>query len=153
MVALLVMVSAYIFLKEYGRYLARVEKLEAMKVRLRVSRNQLQETTRKHRVFSRVQTFLNRTKSLGLTHKKWATYNVNIEEPVTFDTLEQILNQCNNTPLYYFNPISLQITATADSEETPNRTANQSGQIILSKEDRGDITIDLKGSFIVREKL
>ncbi len=149
--AILVMVSGYFFLKEYGFCLAQEERLETLNVRLGISKQQLQETTRKQRIFSRVQAFLNHANALGLQEKKWATYNVNIEEPVTFDAFEQILEQCNQTPLFYFNPISLQITTAIDSEQ--NKSPNKPSQSGLPEEKDGDILINLKGSFIVRDKL
>lgn len=149
--AILVMVSCYFFLKEYGFCLAQEERLETLNVRLDISKNQLQETTRKQRVFSRVQTFLNHAKALGLHEKKWAIYNVNIEEPVTFDAFELILEQCNQTPLFYFNPISLQMTTAIDSEQ--KKKSNESNQSGLPGAKDGDILINLKGSFIVRDKL
>jgi hypothetical protein len=150
--AILVMVSGYFFLKEYGSCLTQEERLEALNVRLGISKNQLQETTRKQRIFSRVQTFLNQAKALGLHEKKWATYNVNIEEPVTFEDFEQILGQCKQTPLFYFNPISLQITTAIDEELNKNPNSNRSNRSALPEEKDGDILINLKGSFIVREK-
>jgi hypothetical protein len=151
--AILVMVSGYFFLKEYGFCLAQTEKLETLNVRLGISKNQLQEATRKQRIFFRVQTFLNHANALGLHEKKWATYNVNIEEPVTFDAFDQILEQCNQTPLFYFNPISLQITTAMDTEQNKNKNPNESNRSALPKEKDGDILINLKGSFIVRDKL
>ncbi len=150
--AILVMVSGYFFLKEYGFCLAQEERLEALNVRLNISKNQLQETTRKQRIFTRVQTFLNQANTLGLHEKKWATYNVNIEEPVTFEAFEQILEQCKQTPLFYFNPISLEITTAIDEEPNKNPSSNQSNRSALPEKKDGDILINLKGAFIVREK-
>ena len=101
------LIAAYFFLTAYNRYAIRQEKKEVLTVRVRILKQQKRETERKKRIISRVNDFINRARSLGLEKNRWSVYDINIDEPVTFFEMEQILEQCENSSVYYFKPISL----------------------------------------------
>jgi dTDP-4-dehydrorhamnose reductase len=148
--AILIMAAGYFSLKELGRYVAVMKKLENQEIRLQLVRSQLQQSNRIRKVIDRIQRFLNRAKTLGLTEKKWATYNVSVEEPVTYDEFQQILDQCNHTALFYFNPIRLHISRSSGTEsDAPPRPRTPGAGSAEQK--NGDLLINLKGAFVIRE--
>lgn len=149
--AALIITAGYFSLGDYGRYISGVKKLENQKMRLQLAQSQLQQSNRIQKIVDRVQRFVTQAKALGLTEKKWATYNVSVEEPVTFDAFQQILDQCNHTSLFYFKPIRLQISRPAGTgiNETPSPRA--SGDLKSAAQEAGDLLINLKGAFIIRE--
>jgi len=83
---------------------------------------------------------------MGLEEKKWAVYNVDIQDTVTFAEMKTILKQCSNGDSHYFKPISFHIKslkATGDTDKT-------SGRIFENKS--GDIQMTLKGAFVVKNQ-
>ena len=63
----------------------------------------------KNHTLSLAKKFIKKAKSLHLTQKEWASDQINLNQPVTYLELEQLLNQCANTPDYYFKPSFLKI--------------------------------------------
>jgi hypothetical protein len=59
---------------------------------------------------SRTKKFVEKAESLNLTRKSWAVDKINLDQTITFLELEQLLNQCTNSPDYYFKPSLLKIT-------------------------------------------
>jgi len=92
----------------------------------------------------KINNFLHNAKSLGLEQNKWAVYNVDIEDAVTFSQMKTILKQCSNSNSHYFRPVSFHIKslkATGNYEKVPGKTfENESGDILMT----------LKGAFVVK---
>lgn len=125
-----------------------------MERRVRLLKQQKREAQRKWRILTRVNTFVDKASSLGLVGKKWDTYDVNIQEPVTFFEMEQILNQCLNSPSYYFKPIALHanISPESDGHESDEKIEKKTSSSADSPERKeGDLMLTLRGAFIVRQ--
>ena len=85
---------------------------------------------------------------MGLEENRWAVYDINIEEPVTFSEMEQILNQCANSSAYYFKPIIFHAKTMKKLDKEKMKKA-----ISVNSEDakQGDMLLTLKGVFYVRD--
>lgn len=154
MLAVFFFIAAYFFLTAYNRYAVRQEKKEALTVRVRILKQQQREAERKKRIISRVNDFMNRAGSFGLEKNRWSVYDINIDEPVTFFEIEQILNQCQNSSAYYFKPISLyaKTPQKSDKNRESDKKKTKKTTSADSRETReGDIMLTLRGAFVVRE--
>ena len=141
-------------------------KKEILAVRLRVIKQQKKEAERKVRILAKLNDFVHRARSLGLEESGWDFYEVYIDEPVTFFELEQMLNQCTNSPAYYFKPVSLHAKAgpgaKPDNRTRPEFTSNIEEKSVVDKKtapvtpagsreaQKGDVLLTLKGAFVVR---
>jgi len=107
---------------------------------------------RKRRILLRVKNFIDKADALGLEENRWATYKVNIAQGTAFFEMEQIVNQCVNTPSYYFRPVSLYIKTNGESDnnETQEKPVLKSTE--LSEDQVGDVILTLNGAFVVRHK-
>ena len=104
----------------------------------------------KRRILHRVKKFIDQADSLGLEENRWATYEVNIAQGTAFFEMEQILNQCVNTPSYYYRPVLLHIKTygtSNDSNETEQMKSAES-----SEDQVGDVVLTLNGAFVVRHR-
>ena len=81
------------------------QKMETLKVRLRVMAHQRKDVEKTRLQLARLHGFMQKAAHLGLDQQNWASYDVNIQEPVTFAQMARILNQCVNTPDHYFKPL------------------------------------------------
>jgi hypothetical protein len=144
--------TAYFFIHTYRQFIHMSEKVAALTVRTRVMEQQRTELENKKRVLSRVSGYMAKVKSLGLEKDRWTVFDVNVETPVTFATMEQILNQCTNSTSYYFKPVSLRIrTALAQDEENPGQ-AESTHTSPSDEGERRDGSLMIKGAFIARNK-
>ena len=105
LVVLFLMAGRY-FLTGYKAYVAHKEK-KAVLVRQVRRLSQLQnEREQQLQSILRINNFINNAKLLGLEQNKWALYNVDIQDTVTFAEMKTILKQCSNADSHYFRPIS-----------------------------------------------
>ena len=107
---------------------------------------------RKKRILYRVKKFIDTADALGLEESRWATYEVNIAQGVEFYEMEQIVNQCINTPSYYFRPVLLHVKTNGESDnneisEKPDLKSSE-----FSEDQVGDVLLTLNGAFVVRHK-
>ena len=143
--------ASYFFLTAYNRYDISRGKVEVMETRVRLLKQQKREAQRKWRILTRVNAFVDKAASLGLEGKKWANYDVNIQEPVTFFEMEQILNQCSNSSSYYFKPIALHANISPESDGKIVKKTSTSNSADSRKSKEGDLMLTLRGAFIVRQ--
>lgn len=143
LVVLCLMAGRY-FLTGYKAYVAHKEK-KAVLVRQVKWLSQLQ-SERKQNLHSiiRINNFINNAKLLGLEQNKWAVYNVDIQDTVTFAEMKTILKQCSNGDSHYFKPVSFHIK----SLKATNDKDKASGRIF--ENEAGDILMTLKGAFVVK---
>jgi len=107
----------------------------------------------KRRILHRVKKFIDKADSLGLEKNKWSTYEVNIAQGTAFFEIEQILNQCVNTPSYYYRPVLLHIKTNGDSNDSNETEEKPDLKSTESFEDQvGDVLLTLNGAFVVRHK-
>jgi len=140
-------IAAHFFLTTYNRYFINRKKAEVLTVQARLLKQQKNETeVKKHSIFQ-ANNFIDRARSLGLEENRWAVYDINIEEPVTFSEMEQILNQCANSSAYYFKPIIFYAKTVRELDKGKMKKA-----ISADSQDtkQGDMLLTLKGVFYVR---
>ncbi len=124
-----------------------------MTLQLKLLKQQQNEIRRKEKILYQVEDFVRNAKALGLEETRWSFYNVNIQEPVTFTEMEQILDQCANSSSYYFKPDLLHVRLVSDSDLKPEKTKASSSSSAESLDTKvPDIHLTLRGSFIVRHK-
>ncbi|MCD6560387.1 MAG: hypothetical protein J7L16_01335 [Deltaproteobacteria bacterium] len=119
--------------------------------RIRLVKQQKRELMRMKRIIKKEHDIVDRAQVLGIVRDNWDYYNVDIEEPVSYQEAGEILSQAVNTGSYYFKPeilkIKKDITHKADNkEESPSHSADSRG----IKE--GDIFLTLKGTFAARRR-
>jgi hypothetical protein len=141
--------AAFFFVKTYDQYSARQEKALALAIKFKALESQKIEMARRSRTLLAVKRFMDRAHDLGLEKDRWIYYDVNIQEPVSFPEMEQILNQCNNSTAAYYKPISLQIKKmTSDRVQATDRATSRSAS--SSSAAKTDLLITLSGKFLAR---
>lgn len=140
------LVAGRYFLTGYKLYAAHKEKKVVLARQVKWL-SQL-ESERKQKLHSilRINNFVNNAKLMGLEEKKWAVYNVDIQDTVTFAQMKTILKQCSNTDSHYFKPISFHIKslkATGNTDKTSER---------MFENKTGDILMTIKGAFVVKNQ-
>jgi hypothetical protein len=146
--AIFFFIAAHFFLTTYNRYFINRKKAEVLTLQARLLKQQKNEAElKKHSIF-RANNFIDRARSLGLEENGWAVYDINIEEPVTFSEMEQILNQCANSSAYYFKPIIFYAKTVRELDKEKMKKA-----ISVNSEDtkQGDMLLTLKGVFYVSD--
>jgi len=111
--------------------------------------DQKKEIDSKRRIVRLTKDFLAQTNSHRLEKNNWATHEVNLEQPVYFFDLEQIINQCNSTSDYYFRPVSLHLKTRQAIEEEAREDSVNNRPLPSPEVQAGDLMLTLKGQFIV----
>ncbi len=144
-------VSSYFFLNTYHRYALNQERLRVTNREARLVKEYQQEMKRKERILAQVDTFVIRAKAFGIEKNRWAYYNVNIQEAVSFPELDGILTQTVNTSSYYFKSVAFY--AKRALEPGSGATAKQPRTISASSPEtkKGDILLTLRGAFVVKQ--
>ena len=125
--------------------------MDVLSRRIRLAKQQKRELARRKRIIKKEHDIVDRAQVLGIVRDNWDYYNVDIEEPVSYQEAEEILSQTVNTGSYYFKPGTLKIKKdipheAGNKEEPPSHSADSRG----TKE--GDIFLTLKGTFAVRRR-
>jgi hypothetical protein len=139
-IAILFFIAAHLFLTAYTRYVIAREKVLLLTGEDKLLKEQKRELERKNQILSQVGNFIDKADKLGLEKDRWAAYEVNIQEPVSFSEMEQILTQCTNSSSYYFKPIMLHVKK---SSSTP---------AVSPDKKMGDVLLTLRGAFVVRHR-
>jgi len=145
-------ISAHFFLTAYNRYILNQEKLKVLTRQVRLLKQQQREVERKESIMVRVNNFINRARSLGLEKERWAFYDVNIEEPVSFPDAENILTQTANSSSYYFKPMTFHVKTEIESETKAKQKRPPSTSADSPETKKGDILLTLRGAFVVKQK-
>lgn len=150
--AVILVATAFLFFRTYGRYQWLHATLTQADRELRVLSMQRKEMEAKARILAKTRSFVKRAQALGLEKNRWDTYEVEIKEPVTFPEAREILSQTGSAGSYYFIPLYLhmntdlsQMKEAAGSGKTP-QSSDASGT------KKGDVFMDLKGTFLVRAR-
>jgi len=133
--------TGYFSLGAYNRYASLCERQAHLSRQQQLLLQKKEEIVRKNQILSQVQNFLERAKSLGLEKEKWAVYEVNVQEAMSFAEAEQVLSQCAYSSFAYYVPALLEIKA-VDSLKTNLPGAQK----------KGDLFITLRGRFVARQK-
>jgi hypothetical protein len=126
-------------------------KVEVLTVRTRSLRHQVGELGQKVRVLNRVDQFMAQAASRGLLADQWSTYLVHIDDQVSFQALERIVEQCTHSKGLYFRPDSFHVAVgqPADADGRLVQHAAPSGGADGSGEP-ADVVLGLQGAFLVR---
>ena len=146
--AIFFFIAAHFFLTTYNRYFINRKKAEVLTLQARLLKQQKNEAEHKKHGIFRANNFIDRANSLGLEENRWAVYDINIEEPVTFSEMEQILNQCANSSAYYFKPI---IFYAKTVQELDKEKMKKAISVKAQETKQRDMLLTLKGVFYVRD--
>lgn len=144
LLVVLCLVTGLYFLTGYKAYVEHQEKKAVLVQKVRWLTQLQSNREQKLQSIMKINNFVNNAKLLGLEENKWAIYNVDIQDTVTFAEMKTILKQCSNTDSHYFSPVSFHIKslkATGDMDKTSGRTFENK---------TGDILMTLKGAFVVK---
>jgi len=150
--AVIVVVAAFLFMGTYSRYQRLHATLGQADRELRILSRQQAELQAKNRILARTRSFVERAKSLGLERNRWDTYEVEIKEPVTFPEAREILSQTGSGGSYYFIPRYLHMTKDLSQMKEGAGSAKTAKPDDASGPKKGDVLMDLKGSFLVRAR-
>jgi hypothetical protein len=101
------------------------------------------ELKRKQKMMAQADLFARQVEAFRLAQKDWSYYDVNVQGPFSFDTAKQIIEQCSDSDLAYYWPMSL-VVKVAGKE--PKKGAKASAVA-----DQGDVQINVTGQFIARQ--
>jgi hypothetical protein len=78
----------------------------------------------------------------GLSPTYWTVYDINLQEMVSFDKADRILNQCASSKVAYFQPLSLQI-------KIPQKQTQ--GDDATKPDTKKDLTLSVHGKFVAKQ--
>lgn len=146
LLVVLCLLAGRYFLTGYKVYVAHREQKSALIRQVKwLSQLQSERKQNLHGIL-RINNFVNNAKLMGLEEHKWAVYNVDIQDTVTFAEMKTILKQCSNGDSHYFKPASFHIKslkAIGDTDKTSER---------IFENKTGDILMTLKGAFVVKNQ-
>jgi len=148
---ILFIVSAYFFLNTYHRYVLNQERLRVANREARLVKQYQQEMKRKERILAQVNTFVTRAKASGIEKNRWAYYNVNIQEAVSFPEISGILTQTVNTSSYYFKPVAFYAKRAPQPQIAGPAKKPSSTSAASPETKKEDILLTLRGAFVVRQ--
>jgi hypothetical protein len=159
LVALLLLGGAgHFFLSAYQNHQAQQSRLERIRFRQDFVNRQMAELQHKIKVIKQVNAFAGGAADLGLVPANWTRYEVDIETPLRFPALADILRQCTSTAYYYFQPDHLKVhlagQPAADgggADDQIQSTKGSAEEDAISSEG-GDLLLQLKGSFLARRR-
>ncbi len=141
-----------LYLHSYGRHKSLEQKLDTLTCRLAIMDQQKKELERKTRILTRIRRFVEKAQQVGLEKSKWAFYDVNIEEPVSYTQLDQILGQCVNTESFYFKPAYFHAALLSEKDKQKISHDSSTDSADSHSTGRSDLMLSLKGTFIIKNK-
>ena len=138
------LISVHFFFFSYHDLKYTRDGLDALKVRSRLMRKEKADRDRARRMLDQVHQFMDKSRDLGLSEVQWMTYDVTINEPVSFLEFSRILEQCANTSSYYFRPITL-------DARLPRVEDFEGPKGELTEGHQGDVLLTLSGRFLVKK--
>lgn len=124
-----------------------LKKEKNLKIDLKLLLEQQTEINNKKVSITKFKSFIDTALKLELTSTGWTTLTTDINEPVTYLELEQILNQCANNNSFYFKPEIIDIKKQLPENSTGKSNAKK--EVIVEGK---DVNLTLKGTFIVKNK-
>ena len=128
-------------------------QVDALTVRTRIMRHQAGEREQKLRVLQRVKQFVENAEEQHLSPNDWSTYEVNVQDAVTFRELAQIVEQCVHNKNLYYRPIAFHVAMGQDNNSQPVQSEQIEPVVLDADSSDGkpsDVAVDLKGTFLVR---
>jgi hypothetical protein len=154
--------AGHFFLNAYRNHQTQQARLERIRFRQDFVSRQRAELQQKIKVIKQVNAFTDGAEDLGLMPSNWIHYEVNIEAPLRFPVLADILRQCTSTGYYYFQPDHLKVhlaeRSASEGEDLGEKTPSASASAETTTEsvevnaEEGDLFLQLKGSFLARRR-
>jgi hypothetical protein len=141
-VAALFGLGVHVFVQAYSGYLGQSKSYDQIKRQVRLLTTQKNELILKQRLLTATNQFIKMADLAGLSPDRWTVYDINLQEAVGFDKADQILNQCVNSKVAYFQPLSLQI-------KIPQKQMR--GNKTIEPDLKEDLTLSVQGKFIARQ--
>jgi hypothetical protein len=134
--------AAYAFLAAYAYYGMQQEQLAARTMRLSMMTQRQRELLRQREVLEQVRQFNDSINAFKLDRRDWLFYDVNVQGDFNYEAAQQIIQQCSDSELAYYWPISLEVKSVDKPDKgapaTPGHTP------------RGDVQLTVKGQFVAR---
>lgn len=128
-------------------------RAESMTVRTRLMKHQIGEMEQKLRVLQRVAHFVERAHELRLAPESWSTYEVNVQEAMTFEKLSHMIEQCRHGKDIIFKPTTFHVAlhhgdgaAAGDSVAATPVPLDSNA----TKDDTSEVGLALQGAFVIR---
>lgn len=144
---MLFLISSYLLLTSLNNRDSVLKKEKNLKIDLKLLLEQQTNINNKKIAITKFKRFIDTALKLELTSTGWTTLTTDINEPVTYLELEEILNQCANNNSFYFKPEIIEIKKQL-SENATGKSKAKKGVIAEGK----DVNLTLKGTFIVKNK-
>jgi hypothetical protein len=159
LVTLLLLAGAgHFFLNAYQNHQMQRARLERVRFRQDFVKRQMAELQHKINVIEQVNAFSGGAADLGLVPANWTRYEVDIEAPLKFPALADILRQCTSTATYYFLPDYLKVhlagqpTLDGGEQDDLSPSTEASAEADAVRAEAGDLFLQLKGSFLARRR-
>jgi|GEM_PF-6888891 len=150
--AVVFVVTAHVFFKAYDRYVTEKCALRILtEQRARLETRQGEEAKKRRKV-RRVNDFVSRAGSLGMVPSSWRRYDVDLEEPLSFQEAATVLQATVNSEFYYFAPESLHVRTAVASQKRQDPEAPVSPPEEGVEMEGKDLWLTLTGSFVVRNR-
>ncbi len=141
--ALIVCLAAYGFLAAYAYHSMQQEQLEAKKMRLSALSQQQAELIRKQDLLKKARLFNEQVTAFHLNPQTWLFYDVNVQGQFRYEAAQLVIQQCSDSELAYYLPISLEIN-NIDTAVRNNRPE-------VDQAERKDVQLRVKGKFVARK--
>lgn len=155
LVALLLLAGAgRFFLNAYQQHRLQRAELDRIRFRQDFVNRQVAELQHKINVIKQVNAFAGGAADLGLVPANWTRYEVDIEAPLKFPALADILRQCTSTAYYYFQPDHLKVHLAGQPVTDGGELVDEplSAEAAAGSAEGGDLFLKLKGSFLARRR-
>lgn len=144
---MLFLFSAYLFLTSLNNRESVVKKEKNLGIEVKLLSAHQTVIKNKNSAIKEFRKFIDKAMKLDLVSSGWALLETDINEPVTYLELEDILNQCTNNNSFYFKPEFIQIKKQTDLMINEKSTIKQDAIV-----EKKDVNLTLKGTFIVKNK-
>ena len=150
--AVIFLAAATAFSGAYSTYRDNRRQMETLQVRSKLRARHQQQFKQQQRVVDSLDSFVAEANRLGLDPDNWETYDVHIQEVISFSEMKRIVSQCVNTSAYYFKPVSLEAKRKVrNPKKILEHADGPSLDEQLPDSDQGDIYLSLRGTFVVKQ--
>jgi hypothetical protein len=146
--------AGHYFMGAYQGHRSQQVQLEKLRFRQDFVNRQIAELRHKVKVIERVNAFVGGAEDLGLVPSNWTRYEVDIQAPLRFPALAEILGQCRSTPYYYFQPqhLKVHLAGASGGGAATTEAAAEQAETVAGTGEAGDLLLQLKGTFLARRR-
>jgi hypothetical protein len=154
LIAVLFAVSSHFGVEAYFQARQLEDRVAFMSAHTRLLKQQMGELEQKLRIVQRVDDFVGHARELQLTPDRWARYDVQVQDALSFRELSQMIEQCVHNKDFYYLPLSFHVATRkardAAAAAAPELKVNPSSADATDKPP-ADLVLSLKGAFFVRQ--